>query len=262
MCELLGLSAEQKVSFTCSLNRFAAHGSSTGRNHDGWGVSAYEGSDTRMVKEPTAAASSEWVRFIENHGVTSSIVIAHIRHASRGQPSYANTHPFCRELGGRVHTFAHNGTLPGVDRLALPADGFHPIGETDSEHAFCALLARLRQYWTGPRSPDPDTRRAVVADFAAEIAELGPANFLYSDGELLFAHGHRRQQEDGRVGPPGLHLIQREEIPADDSWLASGVDLGEHRDPVVLVASVPLTEEAWRPMAEGELAVVANGRLL
>jgi predicted glutamine amidotransferase len=52
-----------------------------------------------------------------------------------------NCQPFVRELGGRVHVFAHNGDLDiGALRAKLPLGGFRPVGDTDSEYAFCALL--------------------------------------------------------------------------------------------------------------------------
>lgn len=262
MCELLGLSAGQSVSFTCSLDRFAAHGSAAGSNHDGWGIAAYEDRDARVVKEPGPAADSEWVRFIERHGVVSPLVIAHIRRASRGGPSYANTHPFCRELGGRIHTFAHNGTLHDVSRLRRPGPRFRPIGLTDSEDAFCALLERLADAWKGSTVPSAASRLAIVDAFAAELRELGPANFLYSDGELLFAHAHRRAQPDGTIAAPGLHMVQREDVRDDCTWLAAGVDVSATPDPVTIVASVPITDEPWRPLGEGELLVISKGQVL
>ena len=263
MCELLGISADHLVSFSCSLDRFASHGSAKGENHDGWGIAAYEEHDARIIKAPGSAAESEWVRFVETHGFTSPLVIAHIRHASAGPPSYSNTHPFYRELGGRMHVFAHNGTLPGVTSLALEAHGYQPIGQTDSEHAFCMLLDRLAGLWQGDRQPSIAERHAVVARFAAEMSSLGPANFLYSDGDLLFAHGHRRPQADGRIEPPGLHFIERKDIPpAEVSWLASGARISHGPEPVAIVASVPLTDEPWQPLREGELLVLSRGRLL
>ncbi len=47
------------------------------------------------------------------------LLISHIRHATRGALSLANTQPFGREFGGRTHLFAHNGRLEG----ALPPGG-------------------------------------------------------------------------------------------------------------------------------------------
>jgi glutamine amidotransferase len=262
MCELLGLSADHSVGFSGSLARLAAHGSPTGRNHDGWGVAAYEGADVRIVKEAAPAADSAWVRFVETHGVASPLVIAHIRHASEGAPRYANTHPFARELGGRMHVFAHNGTLRGIRDTPLASGGPQPLGETDSEYAFCLLLARMHALGTGGRHPTIAERRATVTEFAAGLRPLGPANFLYADGELLFAHGDRRQGDDGRTSAPGLHFIERPELPTDPSWLVSGVRLGSRLEPAAIVASVPLTEEPWHPVREGELMVLSRGRLL
>lgn len=263
MCELFGLSGDHSVSFTCSLERFAAHGSVGGQNHDGWGVAAYQGRDVRIVKEPAPAAGSEWVNFVETHGVASPLVIAHIRHASVGAPGYSNTHPFSRELGGRMHVFAHNGTLPDIRHLPLPAHAHEPVGDTDSEYAFCLLLCRLSGLWVGDKRPSVGERCAVVRQFAAEMATMGPANFLYTDGELLFAHGHWRPKANDHAELPGLYFIERKELPPPDtSWLASGVRLGEAVEPVAIVASVPLTDEAWQPLRKGELVVLSRGRLL
>jgi glutamine amidotransferase len=51
---------------------------------------------------------------------------------------------FARELRGRLHVFAHNGRLEGIEsRHAGERDRFQPVGETDSEIAFCILLERL-----------------------------------------------------------------------------------------------------------------------
>jgi glutamine amidotransferase len=261
-CELLGLSAGQSVSFTCSLERFAAHGNAEGSNHDGWGIAAYEGDDARIVKEPAPAADSAWVQFIERHGVESDLVVAHIRHASRGRRRYANTHPFCRELGGRIHTFAHNGTLHDIGRVRRSKRRFRPVGDTDSEEAFCSLLDRLAEVWAGDAVPSLRARRELVGEFAGELRALGPANFLYSDGEVLFAHAHKRKQPDGTIAAPGLHLIAREDVYDDRNWLAAGVNVSTTPDPVTIVASVPLSKERWRPLRPGELLVISKGRVL
>jgi glutamine amidotransferase len=217
----------------------------------------------RIIKEPAPAGGSQWVNFIERHGVASPLVIAHVRHASVGSRAFSNTHPFARELGGCMHVFAHNGTLPELRQLPLQSRAYRPVGSTDSEHAFCLLLERLAPLWGDAGRPSVRERRVAVARFAADMAALGPANFLYSDGELLFAHGHRRPKADGRVEPPGLYFIERKELPPPStSWLASGVRLGEPVEPVAIVASVPLTDEAWLPLEEGELLVLSRGRLL
>jgi hypothetical protein len=45
----------------------------------------------------------------------------------------------------------------------------------------------------------------VVTELAIDFGEIGPANFLYSDSELLFAHGHHRKQASDEFKPSGLY---------------------------------------------------------
>ena len=128
MCELFAMSSAAPATVTYSLERFAQHGGLTAGNKDGWGICYVEHEDIRLIKEPEPAASSPWVKFIAEQALASDCVIAHVRMASRGRPHLENTHPFERELAGRRHVFAHNGTLAEVqDKVAargqsLPAD--------------------------------------------------------------------------------------------------------------------------------------------
>ncbi|HEV2301486.1 MAG TPA: class II glutamine amidotransferase [Stellaceae bacterium] len=262
MCELFALSARRPTVASFSLERFAARGAEPGRNLDGWGLVFYDGRSARVYREPEPAAGSPWLQFIERRRVPSTLVLSHIRHRTRGAMSLANTQPFARELGGRVHVFAHNGRLDGIDGLAETAgERFRPIGDTDSEIAFCLLLDRLSSLWSSGVIPSLDARLAVVAPFAAELRALGPANFLYADGDCLFAHGDRRTQADGRIAPPGLWLLARR-CPFDrDARPLSGVaidSLGAAQE-LTLLASVPLSREAWRPLWRGQLIAVKEG---
>lgn len=268
MCELLALSNSRPAHLTFSLHTLAARGGGAGSSHDGWGVAFYQGSDVALFREPSAAADSPLVRYLESQGPATQLAISHIRHATQGAVSLANTQPFVRELGGRSHVFAHNGNLPGIYRNdAMALDRALPIGQTDSEHAFCALMSRMSGLWAAredPASPPSlEARLAVLTGFAAELRELGPANFLYADGDALFAHGHRRLQPTGRAEPPGLWHLQRECAagPEDGDDLA-GVAVVLPARSSVLLASVPLSDDTWCPLAEGELLVVRAGRLV
>lgn len=262
MCELLALSSSRPARLTFSLQRLASHGNLRGGSPDGWGVAFYSGHDVALFREPAPAASSSLVQFLEAQGPRTPLAISHIRHATRGAVTLANTQPFARELGGRTHVFAHNGDLPGIwDNLALALDSDYPVGETDSEQAFCALLSRLRELWRGGGLPSLEDRFSLVRDFAAELRALGPANFLYADGDVLFAHGHRRKHLPGRPDDaPGLWLLQR--YCADTDIVSKPVDVvsveggGQF---VAMLASVPLTEDAWRPLGNGETVVVRDG---
>jgi len=263
MCELLAMSSRRATRLTFSLQALAARSGLGHSTRDGWGAAFYQGLDAALFREPAPASDSPLVRLLETQGPATQLAISHIRHATQGAIALANTQPLVRELGGRTHVFAHNGHLPGIGqdgRFALKQ--FHPVGETDSEQAFCALMDRLHALWQPGSPPSLDARLAVVAALAAELRELGPANFLYADGEVLFAHGHRRIQASGRIEPPGLFLLERECHDAGEPLQAQGVSVGCGYQQVVLLASVPLSSESWRPLTEGETVAVSGGRLL
>lgn len=264
MCELFGVSARFPTHITLSLTEFARHGGLTAPHRDGWGVSYYHEEDAHLIREADAAADSDWVRFIREHQCRSKFFLSHIRRATTGGVALKNTHPFTRELGGRAHTFAHNGRLTGYLQQGRWALGrFRPIGRTDSEYAFCVLLDRMRPLWDHDKAPSLAERFDVIHQFAEEARQLGPFNFLYCDSEYLFVHAHRRRAEGASAyTPPGLHVIERACALRGDDFV-EGVDLNdeEARQEAVLVASVPLSDEAWQPMAEGELIALAGGRI-
>ena len=261
MCELFGMSSRYPAVVTLSLGEFAQHGGNTGHHRDGWGIAFAEGPDARILREPTPAADSPLVRCVRDNGFASTCVIAHVRKATMGEVSLRNTQPFHRELGGYVHVFAHNGHVP---LLAGPEPGraqrYQPIGDTDSEVAFCVLLNRVARLWGEcPGVPDLEARLDLVTAMATELRSHGPANFLYSDGDTLFVHGDRRTQADSSMGAPGLHMLTRS-CPAP----AVGGGISVHSDceqEVILVASVPLTSEDWQPVPEGQVIAVVAGQV-
>jgi len=258
------MSCLRATRLTFSLEALAAHGAGAGRNRDGWGAAFYQGNDVALYREPMAAGDSPLVRFLEAQGPSTVLAISHIRRATRGVVALSNTQPFVREVAGRMHVFAHNGNLPGIERSGNLAFGLcRPLGETDSEHAFCALLERVRGLWDSTQLPPLDKRLAVVEELAADLRKLGPANFLYADGDALFAHGHRRiQSATGAVSPPGLFLLSRRCVDAEQAVHATGLTLAPGYQDMLLVASVPLTQGDWRPLAEGEIVAVSAGQVV
>ena len=148
MCELFAISSRLPATVSLSLKTLAEHGGGSAPHADGWGIAYYRDGDARVIKDTSAAHDSDWARFVQSRGLSSTTIISHICGATRGGVRLQNTHPFARELGGRMHVLAHNGTLEGVfDHPDFALGRFRPIGETDSEHAFCNLLARLEGLW-------------------------------------------------------------------------------------------------------------------
>ena len=262
MCELLAISARFPTTAHLSMTELARHGGDTGPHRDGWGVAFVQQGDAFVLREPEAASQSHWLAFLQGHALRSEIVLAHIRRATQGERLLRNSQPFARELGGRVHLFAHNGMLPEIETDARFATRrFRRIGDTDSEHAFCALLERLAPVWERG-APTVDERLDALTTFARDLRDLGPANFIYSDGEAVFAHAHRRRDDAGEIRPPGLHLLCRHCAAADDGVALAGLSMPETPQDIALVASVPLSTEAWRPLPEGTLVVLREGRVV
>jgi glutamine amidotransferase len=263
MCELLAMSARFPTTIHLSLDELARHGGGTGPHRDGWGIGFVQDGDALVVREPDAASRSTWVPFLKQNDLRSGIVLAHIRRATQGRRALRNTQPFARELGGRTHLFVHNGMLPGIEGdRRFGSHRFHHIGDTDSEQAFCALLERLARRWEDG-VPSIEERLAEIVPFAAELRTLGPANFLYTDGDAVFAHAHQRRHDDGVIRAPGLHVLCRSCTAGADGVPLAGLDIAhDERQEVALLASVPLSAERWEPLAEGEIVVLREGRVI
>jgi len=262
VCELFAMSSRYPTSVGFSLETLARRGGHDGPHKDGWGVAYFEGHDVFLLRESSPAAESGLVRFMEKNGPPSNLVLSHIRLATQGKPALRNTQPFQRELGGRAHVFAHNGNMPGIrEKCCLESHRFTPVGDTDSEFAFCCLLERLGELWdqSARRAPSVDSRLEIVADFAAWLRPLGPFNFVYSDGDTLFVHSHRRTQSDGEVRPPGLYLLARSGNDQAVDLSQSGIVLAPLAQELALVASVPLTDEPWEAIGEGEVVALTQG---
>lgn len=258
------MSSRGPSTVTLSLSILAEHGGNTAPHKDGWGIAFYDAGDARILKDTEGASHSKWVQFVEQQEIRSTLVLSHIRLATDGGVSTRNTQPFARELGGRMHVFVHNGHVPDIRGLSeYRSDSFRPIGDTDSEIAFCALLERVKPLWNEcDATPDLAARLQTVAGFANDLGQFGPANFLYCDGEVLFAHGHRRKQADGEYSPPGLFWLHRQCAREDLHSKTSGVSVISPDQHVILVASVPLTEESWEPFGEGEVIAISKGKIV
>lgn len=246
-----------------SLDRFASHGSADSDNKDGWGIVYYAEGDIRRFRDTGPAAASTWVDFVEEQEVHSTLFMAHIRHANVGNISLPNTHPFARELGGSMHTFAHNGFLENFAESGLfETRRFKRLGDTDSEWAFCGLLESLAGLWLeDDEIPPIADRLTVIDDFAAKIRSLGIANFVYSDGDALFVHADRRIQEDGEIREPGMWLHRQRARDNVEAVSGGGVEIDSPPQRIVMAASVPLMENDWEPLSSGTLLALCNGEV-
>ncbi len=253
MCELLGMECNVPTDIVFSFSGLALRGGAAGPHADGWGLALYEGRSVRTFLEPAAAANSPLAAYIRANPIKTLLAIAHVRKRTRGPVCLANTHPFVRELWGRHFTFAHNGTVRGVKRHALGR--FRPIGTTDSEYAFCALMHRLERAF--PHGyPDPDALAKAVARFARTIGQNGTFNFLLGDGTQLFARCATKLCFIVRKAPFKTATLADEDLMVDFSAVTTP------RDRVAIIATQPLTrDEHWTIGRPGEMWVFRKGRL-
>jgi predicted glutamine amidotransferase len=252
MCQLLGMNCNVPTDIVFSLTGFQLRGGRTDDHGDGWGIAFYEGKGCRVFLDPLAAADSPVAAFVRNYPIRSLNVIAHIRKATRGPVALENTHPFVRELWGRYWIFAHNGTLQ--DYQPRRGQRYRAVGSTDSEAAFCELLESLSERFPDT-APHREVLTAEVRQWTARLREMGPFNFLLSDGEHLFAHCSTRLSYIERRAPFTRARLLDADVEVDFSQLTTPTDR------VAVIATVPLTDnERWSDLPPQELAVFHEGQ--
>lgn len=253
MCELMALSFAAPVSADFSIREFADRGD---ENADGWGLGWYPDQSLAVVKEPRKWRESRHASFLEDYPcLRSRIYLAHVRHRTRGgRPTRADTHPFARELGGREYCFAHNGTLD--DRVwDLQLGPYRPLGETDSEHAFCHLLAEIAA--RGGHLDGEGDWRWLHRRLGA-VNRLGTLNCLLSDGRHLVCY----HDAAGWKGLAWREVRLRDHEPRHFGDENLAVDLeADCVVPGYVVATRPLGASAWHPFHPGELIVLEAGSM-
>jgi predicted glutamine amidotransferase len=147
MCQLLGMNANTPTDVVFSFTGFATRAE---EHKDGFGIAFFEGAGVRCFVDNASARQSPIAEMVKRYPIRSDNVIAHIRKATQGRVALENTHPFQRELWGRYWVFAHNGDLKDFHPKLHAA--FRPVGDTDSERAFCWLMQELAKNHAG--TPD------------------------------------------------------------------------------------------------------------
>jgi len=224
MCELLGFSSDKPYSVKKLLKGFYQHAMLNNHPH-GWGLLNYERTDMNplYLRESIPAYESETIEKVLSKKVMSRLLIGHIRFASKGILSIANTHPFVERINGVDWTLAHNGTLYGK------LDGIYkgkrtPAGGTDSERILCRLADALE-------SSKKDEYR-TIEETLAKITNLGMMNLIFTDGRRMFVYCNRAKSLFESTGYSGCKIIM----------------------------TAPLGGVSWTPIETKKLFVYENGR--
>lgn len=223
------------------------------RNPDGAGIGVFTaGGEPVLDKQPIAGyEDAEFAR--EARTARSRTFVAHVRYASVGAHTVANTHPFT--LDGRI--FAHNGTLTGIDaldrRLAELGASGTVLGDTDSERMFALITAETRRH----EGSVADGIAAAIGWIADHLGVFS-VNFIIGTPDELWALRYPANHE--------LYVLDRTATapaPARPLAVASPRIRAHVPDltaqPAVVVATEPMDgETGWRLMDSGELLHVAR----
>ena len=146
---------------------------------------------------------------------------------------------------------AHNGQLSGYK--SLETGNFRPVGETDSEKAFCWLLHKLTQRY--PRTPGNMTAVfKYIASLASELREKGVFNMLLSDGRYVMAFCSTNLFWITRRAPFGVAKLLDQDVEIDFQRETTPNDV------VTVIATQPLTgNETWQKIMPGEWVLFCLG---
>lgn len=172
--------------------------------------------------------------------------------------------------------FCHNGDIPAYRPTAsseYPLLGntlqrcYHPVGDTDSEAVFCAILNALKAEFSElPTLPVlHETLRRLCDEIIGEQHDETIFNFLLGCGEYTqFAYSWPGQRPGSNVWN-GLYYIVREP-PFDTATLIDvdySIDFAKvtnANDRVAVITTKPLTNEpGWTEFKRGELLMFNNG---
>jgi glutamine amidotransferase len=251
----MAMSANVPTDICFSFSGLMQRGGNTGPHKDGWGITFYEGKGCRSFKDPLPSAHSPIAKLVTDYPIKSETVVCHIRQANSGEISLVNTHPFIRPMWGKNWTYAHNCQLADFkDKLKIK---YHlPVGETDSEHAFCWLLDQLLLKFDG-EEPKTEVLFDYIVEQCRAVNKLGVFNLLLTDGDNLFVYCANKLHWLTRRAPFGkASLIDAEMVVNFDQETTEN-------DIVTVIATQPLTDdETWEKMQPGEGLLFSKGQLI
>jgi predicted glutamine amidotransferase len=235
------------------------------RNVDGSGIGFFDPPGAPVLdKQPEPAFADPEFRYAAKHA-RSVTFVAHVRYATTGSRTLANTHPFA--MDGRI--MAHNGGFGELGALEERLGRYRGLvqGDTDSERYFALITQQIDAHggnvgagitaaarWIGTHLP--------LSSLNTIVATAGELWALRYPGQHAL---HIIERPAGASSPAGRP--DRAAVPPGTGDPAIGLHArsttssvhapGLHTLPSVVVASEQLDgENGWRMLASGELVHV------
>jgi glutamine amidotransferase len=200
--------------------------------------------------------------------IQTDCMFAHIRAASEGAISEANSHPFHYEQ----FLMMHNGSVPHFSKikrrlLSLLSDELFlwVKGQTDSEHVFALLMKHFNDLkGSGPPMTVDQIREGfqqtfdVVQDLKQEAGighEVSTFNMMITDGYRIFG---TRFSSDPKKETRSLYYSSGSRFQCEDG--VSTMVQDESGDKAVLIVSEKLNnlEEEWTSIPPNHFIAVEN----
>lgn len=294
------MNCAEKTDFTFSLRGFCKRGGDSDVHKHGFGLCLYQGRGLQCFHDTAPACQSPIAKLLQNTPMRTLNMMAHIRYATQGEVSLENVHPFSRVWKGVQMCFCHNGDCPKFSSSRRPSASssssssgsgpvllgktterdilYVPVGDTDSEAVFCAILNALSAEF--PDSvPTLPVLHAFLSQLCQEITSNAGIsgdenddsgtifNFLLACGQYtMFAYSWPGQRPGSKVWN-GLWYIIREppfstaKLIDDDDYSIDFAKVTTTSDRVAVITTKPLTQEpGWVEFQRGELILFDQGK--
>ena len=228
----------------------------------GWGMAWYPNDNqAAMVKKDPAARGTdvEMESLDDWNNFRSTLFFCKAKGAARGY-TYNETQPFSRSFAGQDWLFMHNGDLDRQKLSELHMDKsrlLEPLGNTDSELAFCYLLGKVMA--TDARTLS-DVPNDILLNWFEQLDALGSADIVISDGVTLACfYGTRSERKlyYTRLSPP--------DYPHEFNAETMQMKLNDPRDTyrtALIISSSGFDAGSWLPMQPGQLIIARRGSIV
>lgn len=219
------------------------------RNPDGAGVGYFDSDGAPHVDKQPIAAYEDRSFAREAREIRARTLVSHVRHATTGDRTPVNTHPFC--LHDRL--FAHNGVIDELPKLEHELGSYLSLvkGQTDSERYFALITREIDRCGGDVGAGIHAAVRWIVTNltFRSINFVLITATDLWAlrceDTHSLFL----LQRSEGGNGPQPARALDQ---TSSHGTRVHSEDARER--PTVIVASERMDDDdGWRELASGEL---------
>ena len=228
----------------------------------GWGIAWYPNDNQAafVKKDPVARGTDVQMESLDDwNNFRSTVFFCKAKGAARGY-TYNEMQPFSRSFAGQDWLFMHNGDLDRQKLAQLHLDKsrfLEPLGNTDSELAFCYLLGKVIATEARKLSDVPSD---ILHSWFQQLDALGSADMCISDGVTIacfYGTQSERKLYYTRLSPPDYpHELNSETVT---------IGLNDPRDTYrtsLIVSSTAYDAGSWMPMQPGQLLIAKRGAII